>query len=204
MKKRPQPAAVREALAKGDVKPSLIDKAKNTANDDLYVDPYEEFEEKEMPAEAAAKFREDLAHIPRLAALRKRATADPHAPRESSGPRMSPSVRVQHYEDKIVRRPPTAPVDCFFLFGSKAERDVLDSNATFDAIEVEFATLREGEFMTAERFETLFPTLRRRATGASGLLLYYWGEVDKEVVVCLRLDEEDRSSVLQYYYLPGS
>ena len=204
MKKRPQPpAAVREALARGEVKPSLIDRAKNTANDDLYVDPYEEFEEKEMPAEAAAKFREDLAHVPRLAALRKRATADPSLPREEEQQRrMSPAVRAQTYEERIARRPLTAPPDCFYLYASKAERDLLDSNATFGDVEIEFATLREEECMTVARFEGLFPNLRRKATSSGGSILYYWGDIDQELVVCLCLDE-DRSSVLQYYYLPG-
>jgi len=202
MKKQKLPAAVREALGRGEVKPSLIDKAKKASNDDLYVDPYEEFEEKEMPAEAAAKFREDLSHVPHLASLRKRATADPAAPRDASAPRMSPAVRVQHFEEKIARRPLTEKLDCYHFVTLRSERDLLESNATCLDIEVEFATLPDDECMTVARFEREFKTLHKKATGAGGALAYYWGERDLDLVLCLCLDE-DRETVAQYYYLPG-
>lgn len=193
------PAFAREALGRGELAPSMVEEAKRTAADDLYEDPYDEAPAAEMPAEMAERFRQDLEAIPRMAELRKRATADP---REGVAQRrMTPEVRVQHYED-VIARLSILDEDSTTLVKDARERTLLASNSVYTDIETEFATRPDDEGMTVEQFEQAFYTLRRRREGRDGQLAYYWGERDRELVVCLRLSD-DRKTIVRYYYLPG-
>ncbi len=199
-KQKQQPAFVREAIGRGELAPSMVEEAKRTAVDDLYEDPYEESPAGEMPSDMAERFRQDLEAVPHWAEMRKRATADPSTA-GSAKRRMPPEVRVQHYEDQIARLS-ILDADSTTLVKGSRERELVACNSVYTDIETEFSTMSDDECMTVQQFERMFCTLRRRREGLGGLLAYYWGERDRELVVCLRLSD-DRNTIVRYYYLPG-